>query len=229
VNFIKQETFRITKQDFIYSSIYYDVIFDVLHANELVSENNLAEKFGCSRTPVREAIGKLIQDNILVSIPQQGTYVTPIKIENADEAIFVRSLIEPTILVKAIDHITDKDLLELKKIIDDHESFYKKEDFVSSFVMDIKFHEYFYKICNYQKTFDSIERISSDSYRIRFLKLKNNYRWDGTLNEHLHLLNLIVDKNRDELYENVLQHILNCYVDTKSLLEKYSDYFVTKH
>src|ERR1700761_4870476 len=59
-----------------------------------LSENELAAVFGVSRTPIREALGKLEEEKLVSILPQYGTFVSPIVIDRVFSDQFVREAIE---------------------------------------------------------------------------------------------------------------------------------------
>jgi DNA-binding GntR family transcriptional regulator len=59
-----------------------------------VVESNLAEQFGVSRGPLREAIRQLIEDGLLVTVPYTGTHVTELSVEDVREIYSIRIAFE---------------------------------------------------------------------------------------------------------------------------------------
>ena len=58
--------------DQIYSVLRTDVISGALKPRESMSEARMALRFGVSRTPVREAFKRLVDEGFLVAVPQVG-------------------------------------------------------------------------------------------------------------------------------------------------------------
>ena len=101
--------------------------------DKLPSERMLAEKFGVSRSNIREAIQKLEYYGILISKPQSGTFIADIgpvamkgmltDILRLDESDF-KSLVETRILLElktcrlAALRRTDEDLVQMKEALD---------------------------------------------------------------------------------------------------------------
>ena len=67
---------RIPLRDQILDSIKRAIITGKFKASEKISEEELAEQLGVSRTPIREAIRVLEQQGLVEVIPKDGTYVT---------------------------------------------------------------------------------------------------------------------------------------------------------
>ena len=65
--------------DQAYIEIRDKIITTVMKPGEKISEKALAEEFGISRTPVREALMRLRYDGLVDILAQRGTYVSPIR------------------------------------------------------------------------------------------------------------------------------------------------------
>src|SRR3954467_10017610 len=77
----------------------YEALRDAIISTELepgqqVSENEIAEKLGVSRTPVREALARLRDDQLVQIVPQLGTFVSRIGGPGVDDAQFLREALE---------------------------------------------------------------------------------------------------------------------------------------
>lgn len=212
-------------KDRVYSTLRRRILFDEIHPREKLSETTLAAQYGVSRTPIREAVARLLDDELVNAIPQSGTYVAPISLAKADEATYLREIIEPTITLRAAELATAEDLAELSELMEAHSAAYKAGDYVVSFTKDVEFHRLAYQICGNERIWHSLNRLSSDSYRVRFLKLKTHYRWEATYGEHTHILECFAERRLDELQDAIRQHITKCYHDHQRLQDSYPGYF----
>lgn len=59
-----------------------------------VSEAEIASRFGVSRTPVRQAIGRLAEDGLVAVVPQVGTFVGRVSLSEVAEGQFIRETLE---------------------------------------------------------------------------------------------------------------------------------------
>ena len=78
----------------IYQGVYQDVANGILKPNEIISENKIAEKYGVSKSPVRDAMVELCKDEILKSIPRMGYQVIPVNLKDILNIIDFRVDIE---------------------------------------------------------------------------------------------------------------------------------------
>jgi DNA-binding GntR family transcriptional regulator len=67
-------------------------------AGSRINEVHLARDLGVSRTPVREAIARLLREDTLVAIPRLGAFVKPLTVEEFDQIYGIRNLLDPEAL-----------------------------------------------------------------------------------------------------------------------------------
>ena len=103
-------------KNLIYQGIYQDVANGILKPNEIISENKIAEKYGVSKSPVRDAMVELCKDEILKSIPRMGYQVIPVNLKDILNIIDFRVDIEISGLRRYGNHFTDEQIAVLEKI-----------------------------------------------------------------------------------------------------------------
>jgi DNA-binding GntR family transcriptional regulator len=96
--------------------IMQDIIQSRLLPGEIVQLKNLAEAYGMSRTPVREALTQLQQSGLVLAIPYKGYRIRPLEKRDIEDVIFMRGLLEPAAAELAAEHITDEELAALEAL-----------------------------------------------------------------------------------------------------------------
>ncbi|MGB8327020.1 MAG: GntR family transcriptional regulator [Steroidobacteraceae bacterium] len=86
----------------------------VYSAGLRITEQEIADATGVSRTPVREALRRLQAEGFLTFIPNQGAAVTQWSGENIDDIFELRALLESYGAARAADRVTAKGIRELK-------------------------------------------------------------------------------------------------------------------
>lgn len=77
--------------DQIYSALKSAILSRELFPGQAVSENEIGQSFNSSRTPVREALSRLRDDGLIVTLPSRGTYVSRLSDKiSAARSSFVR-------------------------------------------------------------------------------------------------------------------------------------------
>lgn len=83
--------------------------------NERISEKAVADELGISRTPVREAIRKMIAEGLLYQVPSSGTFVTKPDRQSIVEMFEVRMALEGLAAGKAAELIRAPEVRELQR------------------------------------------------------------------------------------------------------------------
>lgn len=83
-----------------------------------LTESAVCKMLGVSRTPVREAMTRLLHDGLLVPLPGRGVVVRELSDRDVEELYCVREGIETQAARKAAERITDEELRELRDLCD---------------------------------------------------------------------------------------------------------------
>ncbi|SNS95745.1 DNA-binding transcriptional regulator, GntR family [Rhodococcoides kyotonense] len=85
--------------------------------HRLVQEE-LADRFGVSRIPLREALRTLVGEGLLRSERGRGTFVTALDIEEIDEIYDLRKLIEPSFAEHVVERVSRRDIARFEDMAD---------------------------------------------------------------------------------------------------------------
>ncbi len=116
---------------------------------EVITEAAIAESYGVSRTPVREAILRLAGEGLVEIFPQSGIFVSRIPLSALPEAIIIRKALEETTARLAARQATASQLLALQSILqrqreacaaDDHDAFHEADELFHATIADIAGH-----------------------------------------------------------------------------------------
>ncbi|MEC0303614.1 GntR family transcriptional regulator, partial [Terribacillus saccharophilus] len=88
------------------------ILNNELSEGEYLEETKLAELFGVSRTPLREAINALENENLVQIIPKKGTFVTTLNTQIIKELFQARHIVEPVAFELAFPHLDSEVLLK---------------------------------------------------------------------------------------------------------------------
>ena len=78
----------------IYGALRHAIVDVVLVPGTALNESDVAQQFGVSRTPVREAFRSLLAEGLLDVMPQKGTFVSLLHRSALRDALFVRDALE---------------------------------------------------------------------------------------------------------------------------------------
>lgn len=103
-------------KDAIYSAILEDILSHKYEPWEILNEKALVATYGCSKTPVREALLSLCNDGVLRNIPRCGYEVVRLTIEDINNMLQFRYFLESGILHFAYKNITENQIERLIEI-----------------------------------------------------------------------------------------------------------------
>ncbi|MEO6090574.1 MAG: GntR family transcriptional regulator [Umezawaea sp.] len=92
------------------------IISGEMRPGELYSASGLAERFGISATPVREAMLDLVKQGLVEVVRNRGYKVTVVSEADLDQITQIRQLLEPTASAEAAPHITADELVDLRRL-----------------------------------------------------------------------------------------------------------------
>jgi DNA-binding GntR family transcriptional regulator len=74
------------------------IVDGAIAAGSRINEVHLSRELGVSRTPLREAIARLVQEETIVAMPRVGAFVKPLTVEEFDQVYSIRTLLDPEAL-----------------------------------------------------------------------------------------------------------------------------------
>lgn len=154
----------------------------------------LQDLFGFSRTPIREALARLEQDNLVNFYPQKGFVVSSVDLSTISAIYETRSLIEPHIVVN-YGHLVDRD--ELKRMADLFESGLTEEHPSMALHMsyDDEFHALLRSACPNIYLVQVLENISAQAQRVRILSRYAGVKLKRLCQEHIDITETMLAKN----------------------------------
>jgi len=189
----------------------YYAIRDMIVSLELppgavLHESSLMEKLGMGRTPIREAVRMLAQDNLVEVFPRRGVFVTRIDIGDLASLAEVREELEGYAARLAAERATDDDRRRLAELIDECT---RKDELDRRGLIDLdrRIHD-----CVYRCTHNRFLAATLDDYyvlalRIWFLALERVERLDQAVSEHRELLAAIGARDGDRAEQAMRRHV----------------------
>lgn len=164
---MKKKIVALSMRDQIYDVLKDSILRNMYAPNSMLPIDQLAEEFGVSATPVREALVKLEADGLIQLIPNKGAIVTDIQVDDVLNNWEMRKLLEPYAAVRSATLIPREELAQIREEIQSLNTRpFDKELYIAS---DAHIHETFYKYLPNPFLKDVIRRVHQMSVRIRYL------------------------------------------------------------
>ncbi|MBL8234671.1 MAG: GntR family transcriptional regulator [Bryobacterales bacterium] len=160
-----------------------------------LGEIELADRFGVSRGPVREALVKLEREYLVRSYPNRGFFVATLTEQEFDERIWLRTVLEPIALKNARQRATPADLKVIRQHLRRLEATAGRGDPPAYMACDYELHVAIWELCGQPLLKELLMQISApvfvfegivaDRYRKAGYDLKADARAHGAILDYL--------------------------------------------
>jgi DNA-binding GntR family transcriptional regulator len=172
-----------------------------------LSRNALAEQFGVSSTPIRDALMRLEEEGLVEVFPQYATVVSRIDIGLAQQAHFLRQALELEIVKRlALEH-SERLVDELNATIARQQKFAKAGDFEQFMGADNDFHRELYAATGNQELWDLVRSRSGHIDRLRRLHLPSPGKAQDIVRHHRLIVKAIGANQPDEAQRHLRKHL----------------------
>ncbi|MED2945139.1 GntR family transcriptional regulator [Bacillus swezeyi] len=157
---------RISFREEVYQTLKRAIVHLELKPGQRLHDQELAEQFGISRTPVREALKRLEDEGLVEAVPGSATRVAPLNPEEAKHAFPVTAALHALAVRISIPFITETNIRELENHNKSLEIALEKGDIIEAIESDEAFHRVFLNASKNPEIIRALERIASKIYRL---------------------------------------------------------------
>ena len=196
---LKENAYKIIKQKILNGEIA---------PGERIREDLLAEEISISRTPVREAINKLIVEDLVRNEPRKGIYCIDLKPDYINHILDVRETLEVLSICECIDNIDESSLHHLTELNERLKIFTLAEKYLECNLLDGNFHNEIARLSKNPLLFRFLSEIRDLVHIMRFMEYKiHSDKNHFAYNDHKILLNEIMKKDKKSASEQIRMHI----------------------
>jgi DNA-binding GntR family transcriptional regulator len=155
--------------DQIHEVLRDSIIKGELRPGDRILELEVAKNFGVSQAPVREALLKLAEEELVVSIRYKGTFVSNISSVEMEELYCFRKIMEELAIKRSFERMKDGDVSTLEHFYHEMVRAGEANDLGSLRAADINFHSKIYHMAEHKFMFSVWETLVSKLNRIWYL------------------------------------------------------------
>jgi DNA-binding GntR family transcriptional regulator len=173
---------------------------------ERVRQEEVAQRSGASRLPVREALRMLAAEGLIENEPHKGARVPRLSMREVDVMYRMREQLEPLALAESLPELTADDLARLGDLQDRIE---QGGDVGRFLELDREFHLLSYRGCRVEQLTSTVVRLwnSTQHYRRAFVQLSGPERMWVVNAEHRLLLDALVRRDQTDAGRFLAGHI----------------------
>jgi DNA-binding GntR family transcriptional regulator len=193
--------------DEIVTVLRQSIVKGDLRPGQRLLEAELAERFGVSRAPLREALTQLIGDGLLVSLPRKGTYVVELTEQDISEIYSLRMALEGVAVGILVGKITPEQLAELRTIVGEMEAANNRNDLWMAVALDVKLHETICRMSGHRRLFQAWARITDQLRAFLAAAERHLSNRHELIDRHNDLIDAIASGNRAEAAAVLEEHM----------------------
>jgi DNA-binding GntR family transcriptional regulator len=185
-----------------------------------LDERKLAQDFGISRTPVREAMAQLEREGFVRSVPRRGIYVVRKTKQEVIELITAWAALESMAARLITQQASNEEIAGLRKMFATFLSgeVHAKLDEYSE--VNIEFHQSIIKLSRSRVLADLAENLFTHMRMIRRKTIVEQDRADRSIRDHMHIIEALEARDTAKAEELVRDHALGLAEHVK----QYADY-----
>ncbi|MBQ6527102.1 MAG: GntR family transcriptional regulator [Clostridia bacterium] len=192
--------------DQVFDVIERDILNGTYERGETLTELSLSEQLGVSRTPVREAIRRLVQEHLL-EMTNHGVQVVGVSPSDIQDIYEIRYRLESLAARRVAEHATPEQLAQMKEDLDLQAFYTERNDSENIKEMDSRFHLAIYRACGSAPIQHTLEPLLMRIVKYRKASLAAPDRAVKSLEEHRAIYRAISEHNGDEAERLVKEHI----------------------
>jgi DNA-binding GntR family transcriptional regulator len=170
----------------------------------LIDERELIERLEIGRTPVREALRRLAQEQLVEVYPRRGMFVTPVDARALARLSEVRAVLEPEAARLAAERASDADREELGLLLSELEG--GGSELID---LDERIHRAVYRAAHNELLQTTLEQYYTLALRIWSIALDRAHELEEAVAEHRALLEAIHDGDGDRAAATMRAHVEN--------------------
>nr|WP_297275208.1 GntR family transcriptional regulator [uncultured Agathobaculum sp.] len=181
-----------TMGDQVYTILRKDICEGRFAPGARLQEIELSEALGVSRSPVREALRRLVSDGLLLTAPNKGTYVKEFTCQDIDEIFDMRVMLESYSISRSQNNMTPERKQQLYDILQVLERSHAEDNLEQYTRADEELHNAIVALGDNSLVNSTYARVRSMNQQFRVFSLSDRTRFDDSLQEHRSIIHALV-------------------------------------
>ena len=191
--------------DQVFDRLEKGIILGEYEQGSVITEKEFAEKLGVSRTPVREALNRLVHDN-MVEETGKGNKIIGISEKDIITIYRLREMLDALCAVDAADNITDDEIKQLEDILDYAEFCVSRQDPDKIRECDNNFHDILYRSSRNPVLYNILIPLHKKAARYRWLTISDPSRAQLSAQEHRQIVEALKKHDREATKIAMVSH-----------------------
>ena len=206
--------------DYVYDEIKSLIMNKKLIPGQRLPEISIAKQLNVSRTPVREALRRLVNEGLVVLIPNGGARLASPSVQEIQDAFELRVYLECLSARKAVKRITPVQICMLEEQIQAEVQVFKERDLECYLNINKTFHSIIAKASGNVILYEYITNILSRTFvYMTFFESFFDFDSNPSLDEHRKIVEALKAGNEENLVELMEEHIAMTEKQIKKMVQ----------
>lgn len=174
---------HMTLREKIVETVRSAIVNGQIPAGTRVAEPELADRFGISRTPIREAFRQLESEGFITVIPRKGAVVASLSAKDISDFYDLKTVLEGYAARCAARTLTEKEIVKMETVNRQMEAAADKKDLRKVLTLHNEFHDIFLKSCGNEKLHSIVQNLVRQFQRFRLIVAIRG-KMDGSIKQH---------------------------------------------
>ena len=177
-----------------------------IRPGQRVNEVEIAKSLNVSRTPLREALNRLMVEGFLTRAPNRGFIGRPLDAKQVFDLYELRRALEASIAAIACERATDDELLELERFVKSSKDRTEDTNASSLLALDEQFHERVARLTRNEEMVRALKSINARIHYFRWIDMQNGRR-RYTQQEHMRIVKALKERDAPAVASLMEGHI----------------------
>lgn len=178
-----------------------------LKPGEKISEPTLCERFGVSRTPLREALKVMAAEGLIILSPHRGARVARISPEEVNEIFPIMGVLEAMAGEEACARATEVDVARLEKLHAEMVQYYQASDAPGYLRLNRQIHEALFDLAGNGALTQLYQTLMVRIHQVRFVAQKSPERWAEAVADHEAMMVALRARDKAKLGAILKEHL----------------------
>ncbi len=200
-----------TLTDQVYEVLRERVISGKISPGEFIREQDVSERLGVSRTPVREALARLASEGFLERIPHRGFRLPEETVDDLIEIYPIMTALEVLGTREAFEHLGSKAFAELRKINETYAKAFEEKDVYAGIDNNHAFHSGLSALSGNKRLCRMLDDLRSRVRSLEIWAFSDIGHWQKSVEEHEEILQAMEEGELEKALEILANNRLTTY------------------
>ena len=208
-------TYSINKEslsDKVYALVKHQILSGELTGGMVISEEQLAQQFGVSRTPIREAIRRLSEYGLVIIKPRSHAMVYKVDEKEVKDIAKVRLALEELTIKSLTKEAVEQHIESLSRLAADCQYYMSIVNRAEVFVKDSEFHLELVKCTGNSALYDVYERLDAKVQLLRIAQNLDNTNLPKIIAQHITIIEALRNGDTESGLSLMREHINHSYL-----------------